>query len=791
MATIDTTQSTLESPARLAERYTRIRNTTNRLCEPLSAEDMVVQAVEETSPAKWHLAHTTWFFETFVLEAFEPGFRAFNPAFRVLFNSYYQQVGERHPRPRRGVLTRPGLGEVMAYRDTVDDRVRSLLRSAPARDRASFAPLIELGLQHEQQHQELLLMDVKRLLHMNPTGPAYAIGGEPPAPGVPAVPGDDAWIACDGGLVEIGHPGGGFAYDNEGPRHRRWVEPFEIAARPVTNAAFAAFIADGGYERPELWLDEGWSAVLAEGWACPLYWRRHAGAWTEFTHAGIRPLDPHATACHLSFFEAEAFARWAGARLPTEAEWEAAATPVWERSVRDGMFLDRPEPAGHPAGDAHLDAYVPGPRGMAGGVWEWTRSAHEPYPGYRTPSGAIGEYNGKFMCGSFVLRGGSCVTPSDHIRLTYRNFFRPGARWAFAGVRLARDAAPAGRPRLPERTASGTQDDGTRSGVLPTIRGPQTTHDFAKDAAAGLARTDAPRHVPPKYLYDARGSRLFDAICETEEYYVPDAEREILATSGVEIAAAIGPGAVVIEPGAGDGSKAAMLLGALERPRMYVPVEISSEALRAGAERVARACPGLAVQPVCAGFRAGLDALRGVPGVPRTVYFAGSTIGNMERPEREELLGCFARAAGVTGRLLVGFDLRKDAGVLGRAYDDAGGVSARFALNLIERLNRELGAGLDQDAFRYEAVWDAAESRIEMALVCERDQTARVAGTEIPLPAGDRIVTERSYKFTPEMIREEAAAAGLIPTRVWTDAREWFSLVLLEPARVWEQPRDD
>jgi dimethylhistidine N-methyltransferase len=784
MATIDTTQNTLAAPARLADRYTRIRGTTVRLCEPLSAEDMVVQAVEETSPAKWHLAHTTWFFETFVLEVFEPDFRAFDPAFRVLFNSYYQQVGERHPRPRRGVLTRPGLGEVMAYRDTVDDRVRTLLRTGTGPDRARIAALIELGLQHEQQHQELLLMDVKRLLHMNPTRPAYAVGDEAT---VPAVPGDDAWISCDGGLTEIGHAGGGFAYDNEGPRHRRWVDPFEIAARPVTNGAFLAFIEDGGYRRPELWLDEGWSAVTAEGWEHPIYWSRNDGGCTEFTLAGTRPLDPDATACHLSFFEAEAFARWAGARLPTEAEWELAATPVWERDLEEGQFLDRPGRGGDAS--SHGDGYAVGPRGTAGGVWEWTRSAHEPYPGYRPPEGAIGEYNGKFMCGSFVLRGGSCVTPSDHVRLTYRNFFRPGARWAFAGVRLARDL-----PRT-ERRGAGAEADaavaGPTANVLPTIRGRETPDDFARDAAAGLAGRNGLRHLPPKYLYDARGSRLFEAICDTAEYYVPDAEREILRTHGPEMAAAIGRGAVLIEPGAGDGSKAQALLGSLEAPRMYVPVEISPDALRACAARVGLAFPGLTVQPVCAGFRQGMDALRGVPCAGRTIYFAGSTIGNMERTERVELLGRFARVVGASGRLLVGFDLRKDPDVLRRAYDDARGVSARFALNLIRRLNRELDAGLEEDAFRYEAVWDASASRIEMALVCERDQTARIGERSIVIPAGEKIVTERSYKFTPETIRAESAEAGLVPSRAWTDEREWFSLVLLEPARDWEQPRDD
>ncbi len=431
----------------LRQRFQRVRETTRALCEPLTPEDMVVQIETFTSPSKWHLAHTTWFFETFILEAHEPGFAPYDPSFRVLFNSYYHTLGDRHPRPRRGLLTRPGAGEVFAYRDTVEERLLKLLQTCDEATLAEFAPLLELGLQHEQQHQELLLTDVKLLLHANPVNPAYR---DPPLSDADSPrdrpeegnPGAIRWLAADGGVVEIGtdrdkraaHASrgeGGFAFDNEMPRHRRFLEPFALADRLITNAEFQAFIDDGGYERPTLWLDEGWSIVEARSWRKPLYWRPDGdGAWLEYTLDGLRPLDPHRPVCHVSFFEADAFARWAGARLPTEAEWEHLA----EDAPIAGNFLD--SGALHPR-CAPIERS--GARQLFGDVWEWTRSAHEPYPGYAPPPGAAGEYNGKFMCGSFVLRGGSCLTSADHIRPTYRNFFEPAARWQMAGIRLARE----------------------------------------------------------------------------------------------------------------------------------------------------------------------------------------------------------------------------------------------------------------------------------------------------------------------------------------------------------------
>jgi ergothioneine biosynthesis protein EgtB len=379
----------------LAARYPLIRKESEGLAAPLSAEDCALQSMPDASPVKWHLAHTTWFFETFVLARFARGYREAHPDFRYLYNSYYNAVGEQFPRPQRGMISRPSLEDVRGYRAHVDEAMAALLAGATLS--AEALGLVELGLQHEQQHQELILTDVKHLLSLNPLEPAYR-DGAPQA----AAPAPLAWRAHAGGEAWIGHDGAGFAFDNELPRHRVWLEPFELASRPATNAEFLAFVEDGGYRRPELWLSEGWATARAQGWEAPLYWRKRDDAWMEFTLHGAQPLDPHAPATHLSHFEADAFARWAGARLPTEFEWEHAAPD-------------------------------------AGAVWEWTSSSYGPYPGYRPAPGAVGEYNGKFMSNQYVLRGGSCATPAAHARRTYRNFFPSAARWQFSGVRLARD----------------------------------------------------------------------------------------------------------------------------------------------------------------------------------------------------------------------------------------------------------------------------------------------------------------------------------------------------------------
>ncbi|HEX9431707.1 MAG TPA: ergothioneine biosynthesis protein EgtB [Burkholderiales bacterium] len=410
-----------------SERFRLIRQATLALAAPLSAEDCAIQSMPDASPVKWHLGHTTWFFETFVLGPHAPRYRELDPAYRVLFNSYYNAVGDKHPRPERGMLSRPGLAEVHAYRQHVDDAMVALLGSDGCTP--DCAALIELGLHHEQQHQELILTDVKHLLSRNPTQPAY----QKQWPLTPIRAREPRWIGFAGGLCEIGHGDAGFCFDNETPRHRVWLEPFQIASHPVTHGDFIRFIDDGGYRRPELWLAAGWEAVATLGWQAPQYWRWRDSEWRTFTLHGDAAVDPNTPICHVSFYEAEAFARWANARLPTEAEWELAAADA----PRAGNFVE--SGALHPLA---LREAPPG-NGLAqafGDVWEWTRSDYGPYPGFKPAAGAVGEYNGKFMSGQYVLRGGSCATPEDHIRPTYRNFFPPQARWQFSGLRLARDA---------------------------------------------------------------------------------------------------------------------------------------------------------------------------------------------------------------------------------------------------------------------------------------------------------------------------------------------------------------
>jgi ergothioneine biosynthesis protein EgtB len=415
---------TAQRTDRLASRYRQIRETTEILATPLSPEDQTVQSMPDVSPTKWHRAHTSWFFETFLLEPTLAGYRSFHPAFAYLFNSYYEGVGARYPRPRRGIVSRPGVAEVAEYRAHVDRAMTRLLEGALSTD---IGDLVELGLHHEQQHQELLLMDIKHVLSCNPLQPAYATVtvAEPSTEPEPPV----RWIEHDGGLVDVGHDGSGFAFDNESPRHAVHLEPFALAGRAVTCGEWMAFMDDGGYNRPDLWLSDGWATAQADGWDCPLYWFRVVDDWWLFTLGGPQLVDPSEPVCHVSYYEADAFARWSGARLPTESEWETVAAGPHGDPGR-GNFLDtsvlHPRPAS-------------GTDSLFGDVWQWTSSAYSPYPGFQPAAGAVGEYNGKFMVNQYVLRGGACVTPLDHIRPTYRNFFPPSARWAFSGLRLARD----------------------------------------------------------------------------------------------------------------------------------------------------------------------------------------------------------------------------------------------------------------------------------------------------------------------------------------------------------------
>ncbi|QSI77551.1 ergothioneine biosynthesis protein EgtB [Niveibacterium microcysteis] len=408
--------------AALAARYHEVRALSLALAEPLSAEDQCVQSMPDASPTKWHLAHTTWFFETLALRASLPGYRPFSEAFAYLFNSYYESLGARQARPERGLLTRPPLSEVLQYRAQVDEAMDALLATSIP---VELAATIELGIQHEQQHQELILTDVKHLFSRNVLLPAHSAASQRPRTAPVAL----AWIEFEGGRCEVGHAGAGFAFDNECPRHAVLLPPFCLANRPTTCGEYLAFIADDGYRRPEFWLSDAWATVQAQGWRAPLYWREIDAEWHIFTLHGERLLDADEPVCHLSFYEAAAFANWAGARLPTEFEWEAAIGSA----ACDGHFIE--------AGRLHPEAAHPGTGLLQrfGDVWAWTRSSYDPYPGFRPFSGRASEYNGKFMVGQLVLRGGSCATPAGHVRASYRNFFPPAARWQFSGLRLARE----------------------------------------------------------------------------------------------------------------------------------------------------------------------------------------------------------------------------------------------------------------------------------------------------------------------------------------------------------------
>jgi ergothioneine biosynthesis protein EgtB len=411
----------------LVARYHAVRRTTERLCRPLAIEDHVVQAMPDVSPTRWHLAHVSWFFETFLVAPYLPDHQPPDAAYRFLFNSYYNEVGPQFSRAARGHLSRPTVAEVHAYRARVDDAMGRLLESVDAERLAGLAPLVELGLHHEQQHQELILTDIKFNLAVNPLRPAYH--DVAPVPGTAPPPA--GWRAFAGGLHPIGHEGPGFAFDNEGPRHAVYLRPFRLARRLVTSGDYLAFMEDGGYRTWAHWLSEGWRTVQEWGWRAPLYWERRDGQWWTQTLSGLQPLDPHAPVAHVSYYEADAYARWRGARLPTEQEWEHAAAGAAIRGnlQETGVFHPLPLAGGDQADLGQL----------FGDVWEWTQSPYVAYPGYRPPAGAVGEYNGKFMVNQMVLRGGSCVTPRSHLRASYRNFFPPDARWQFSGLRLAED----------------------------------------------------------------------------------------------------------------------------------------------------------------------------------------------------------------------------------------------------------------------------------------------------------------------------------------------------------------
>jgi dimethylhistidine N-methyltransferase len=704
------TVKSLPAHSDAAQRYQTVRRYTEQLIAPLSPEDLVVQSMPDASPGKWHLAHTTWFFETFLLQPNLADYRPFDAHFAYLFNSYYEAVGPRQPRPQRGMMTRPTLDQVLAYRTYVDLHMQDLLQTPLNKEACE---LFDLGLAHEQQHQELLLMDTLHLFSLSALKPAYDALWPRDKPGRKG-----KWRALDGGLQDIGHTGEGFAFDNESPRHKVWLEPFEISDRLVTNGQWLAFMEAGGYRQAGWWLSEGWATVQAEDWQAPFYWYRQGDRWYEFSLRGLHPLDPHAPVTHVSYFEAAAYAHWAEARLPTEAEWEVAT---------HAGLLEQLDDVG----------------------WQWTQSAYSAYPGFRPAASAVGEYNGKFMINQMVLRGGASVTSPDHARPAYRNFFAPNQRWMFSAVRLARDS----RPALCNGPETEGQDEERKA--------------FAADVIVGLSASQ--KTLSPKYFYDTLGSQLFEDICEAPEYYPTRAEAALLTRVAAQMSALIPDDAALIEFGSGASEKTRLLLDATPQLGAYVPIDICPNALQRACEQLRSAYPTLQIAPQVDDFTKVMHLPEVTRERARVGFFPGSTLGNFTRPQAVEFLRATHYLLGRGARFIIGVDMVKDSAILEAAYDDAGQVTARFNKNLLTRMNRELDADFDLDTFTHKALWNAEHARIEMHLISQRDQIVHAAGQAFAFKAGESLHTENSHKFTVESFTALAAQAG------WKVSHQWLS----------------
>ncbi|CAH0391503.1 unnamed protein product [Bemisia tabaci] len=662
-------------------RYAAVRAASLQLAAPLSAEDQCVQSMPDASPTKWHLGHTTWFFETFFLEAHLPGYKSFSSTFPYLFNSYYETIGPRQPRPRRGLLTRPTLEEVLAYRRHVDSAMTQLLQHPLS---SALMDLLDLGLNHEEQHQELILSDILHLFAQSPLHPAYDPRFR-----------RKTTEASPQGLVGTLRTGRPLGHESE------WL----------------AFITDGGYKNPLHWLSDGWAVAQQESWTAPIYWVPADDTWMIMDLDGLHPLDPDAPVTHISYFEANAFATWANARLPTEQEWEFAVTTRGE-ALREVFDV----------------------------AWQWTASAYSPYPGFRPAAGANSEYNGKFMSGQMVLRGGAATTPRGHTRATYRNFYHPQKQWMLSGLRLARDV----------------------------------DSEFAQDIVKWLA---APQDAPkPKYLYDAEGSRLFDEICKTREYYLTKTEAALLKSVSAELSATIPTGAALVEFGSGSSEKTHIVLDAAPQLSTYVPIEISPTALEEAAQEIRTKYSHLRVVPLVADFTTALQLPHSACSGARVGFFPGSTIGNFSPAGAKAFLRSARGLLGDDATFIIGYDIAKDEPTLVAAYDDATGVTRDFNKNLLVRINRELGGDFDPSAFDHRAVWNKAESRMEMHLVGRRDQTFHVAGREFSLKRGESLHTENSYKFTPESFEAMVAGAGWTTLRCWINEAPKFAVALIGPA---------
>jgi len=701
-------------------RYRAVRAAMPALAAGLSAEDLGVQAMADASPGKWHLAHSSWFFEAMIL-ASQPQYAPVDPRLQTLFNSYYESLGHRLERHERGLMTRPSVEDILRYRIEIDRRMEARIEKGFETDLDRY--LFVLGLHHDQQHQELFLMDLLALMARSPLDPvAYA---DEPRPGGSRQSAKGGETRFEGGLIEIGHDDNGFAFDNEGPRHKVWLEPFTLDHDLVTNGQWIAFIEDGGYRRPEFWLADGWATVRSESWEAPLYWRQDKGVWTTTSLTGRVAVDPDAPVRHISAYEAGAFAAWAGRRLPTEAEWESAVATAPD--VFSNLFNE---------------------------VWQHTASAYSPYPGFRPTQGTAAEYNGKFMANQGVVRGGCLATPPGHARITYRNFFYPHQRWAFLGLRLASDAAPASRPRIE---------------TVETAR-------FRAELIAGLSRPQ--KSVSPKWFYDAIGSDLFEDITRLPEYYPTRQEAALLRAMAPGLTGRFGDDAVLVEFGSGASEKTRILLDSAPSLAAYVPIDISPDALNAAVTAIAEAYGHIEVAPMVGDFL-NLAPLPELGRGRRIGFFPGSTIGNLEPQQAIAFLANARERLGPTALFILGVDLVKDPATLVAAYDDASGVTAAFNRNLLVRANRELGADFDLDGFVHEARWNAGDSRIEMHLKATRDMTVHLGDHAVGFATGETIHTESSRKFTEASVTGMAHAAGWRIADFQTSAEPSVALVLL------------
>jgi len=796
-----TDKSMLDSKT-AAARFISVRELSERLVAPLRPEDTVIQSMPEASPSKWHLAHTTWFFENFILAAFLPSYQVFNPAFHYLFNSYYKGAGEQFPRDKRGQISRPTLKETLDYRAYVNKAILAIItRAEPHEKWSEIAPLIDLGCHHEEQHQELLLSDIKHALYQNPQMPAYRSRRTPGRGKVFEM----TWHEFAEGVFEIGHRGGRFGFDCEGPRHKVFLNSFALASRLVTNREYLRFIRDGGYEKPEYWLSDGWDIARKHHWQAPLYWQQENNAWKVFTLFGLEPLGPNEPVCHLSYYEADAYARWAGARLPTEAELEVAALAFPDTEHVNNLQSDRLQPA-------------PGERTetvtqLFGDAWEWTSSAYAPYPGYKTPEGTIGEYNGKFMSGQYVLRGGSCVTPRRHVRASYRNFFYPDARWQFTGLRLAQSTGEPPPPPPPTDEPEPKAETKLTTGSTPVAdqtppTGDQPDADGDMDSIISDQNADAPptqqkadlidlkpevetfengvlqglgagpKYLSSKWLYDANGSELFHDITQLAEYYPTEAEKGILRRRIRSLSSRLADKVQLVEFGCGSSEKVRILLNGLPQIDAYVPIDISRDMLIETGDDIATHYPHVHVTAICADYSKPLElpppSVEGEGG--RLGFFPGSTIGNLSPEEASKFLKQVSKILGSGAGFLIGVDTKKDPAIIEAAYNDAKGVTAKFNLNILERINRELDGNFKLDQFEHLAFYNEEEGRVEMHLASRRNQRVSVMGESFQFSEGETIHTENSYKYEVQEFQQLVRDTGLEPIACWEDREGLFSM---------------